>query len=104
METDDDMAAKMEILSDDGEIVTFTLDGDTPFTALPKTIENEQASFVITEECVCFYASEEDEGFLIVRNDDRVLVVEVDWDNKIQAIKILEIEESDDPLLSQTRH
>lgn len=96
---EDDVAAKMEILEDDGDIVTFTLNGTSPFMALPKTIENDQASFTINEECSCYYADEDDERFLVVRNDDRVLVVELNWDDDIESIRILEVDpDNHDPM------
>ncbi len=89
---ENDAAAKMEILEDDGEVVVLTLDGVTPFYQLLKTMGNDDASFTINESCSLFYATEDDERFIICRQDDLVLVVELSWSDEITGIKILEVD------------
>jgi len=89
---ENDAAAKMEILEDDGDVVVLTLDGVTPFYQLMKTMGNDDASFTINENCDLFYATEDDERFIICRQDDLVLVVELSWSDEITGIKILEVD------------
>jgi hypothetical protein len=104
-----DAAAKVEILTDTGEYVDLTLNGIDPFFRtgeyvdltlngidpffrILKTISKGDVSFTLDEECVIHYATEDDERFVIAQKGDRVLVIEMDWDENINAIRVLEVD------------
>jgi len=87
-----DAAAKVEILVEGDGYVDLTLNGVDPFFRLLKTYSMEEVSFTLDEDCIIHYATEDDERFIIAQREDLVLVVEVDWNDKITGIRVLQVD------------